>query len=50
MVGCYENSDDGWAQVEDTVSPPQTMGRPRRYDLIMAQWYLLGASLSRQMV
>lgn len=32
MVGRYEISDDGWAQIEDIVSPPQTMGRPRRDD------------------
>ena len=34
MVGRYryEISDDGWAQIEDIVAPPQTMGRPRRDD------------------
>jgi len=34
MVGRYryEISDNGWAQIEDIVAPPQTMGRPRRDD------------------
>lgn len=32
MVGRYEVSDNGWAQIEDIVSPPQLMGRPRRDD------------------
>ncbi len=32
MVGRYEISDNGWAQIEDIVAPPQTMGRPRRFD------------------
>ncbi|CAM3966228.1 IS5 family transposase [Vreelandella rituensis] len=32
MVGRYVISDDGWAQIEDIMSPPQTMGRPRRDD------------------
>jgi len=31
MVGRYEISDNGWAQIEDIVAPPQTMGRPRRF-------------------
>jgi len=32
MVGRYEISDGGWALIEDIVSPPQTMGRPKRDD------------------
>lgn len=32
MVGRYELSDASWQMVEDTVSLPQPMGRPRRDD------------------
>lgn len=32
MVGRYEISDNDWAQIEDVVSFPQTMGRPKRDD------------------
>lgn len=32
MAGRYEISDNGWALIEDIVSPPKTMGRPRRDD------------------
>ena len=28
MAGRYEISDNGWAFIEDIVSPPQTTGRP----------------------
>ncbi|TDR57219.1 putative transposase of IS4/5 family DUF4096 [Halomonas ventosae] len=32
MAGRYEISDNGWALIEDIVSPPQRTGRPRRDD------------------
>lgn len=32
MTGRYELSDQRWQMIEDIVSPPQTMGRPRRDD------------------
>ena len=32
MAGRYEISDNGWALIEDIVSPPKTTGRPRRDD------------------
>ena len=32
MTGRYELSSQRWALIEDIVSPPQTMGRPRRDD------------------
>lgn len=32
MAQRYELSDRSWGLVEDIVSPPQTMGRPRRDD------------------
>ena len=32
MAGRYEISDNGWALIEDIVSPPKTRGRPRRDD------------------
>lgn len=32
MAGRYELSDQRWQMIEDIVSPPQTMGRPRRDD------------------
>lgn len=32
MVGRYELSDQRWQMIEDIVSPPQTLGRPRRDD------------------
>ena len=32
MTGRYELSNQRWALIEDIVSPPQTMGRPRRDD------------------
>ncbi|CAM3605309.1 hypothetical protein HALO32_01416 [Halomonas lysinitropha] len=28
MAGRYEISDNGWALIEDIVSPPQRTGRP----------------------
>ncbi|GAB2715040.1 hypothetical protein GCM10027172_07430 [Halomonas garicola] len=32
MAGRYEVSNHGWSLIEDIVSPPQRMGRPRRDD------------------
>lgn len=32
MAGRYEISSHGWALIEDIVSPPQCMGRPRKDD------------------
>ncbi|WP_422822318.1 transposase [Vreelandella nanhaiensis] len=32
MTGRYELSDQRWQMIKDIVSPPQTMGRPRRND------------------
>jgi len=32
MAGRYELSDQRWQVIEDIVSPPQAMGRPRRDD------------------
>tara|TARA_R110000751_G_scaffold133898_1_gene236305 strand:+ start:30059 stop:30430 length:372 start_codon:yes stop_codon:yes gene_type:complete len=32
MAGRYDISDHGWSLIEDIVSPPQTMGRPRHDD------------------
>lgn len=32
MAGRYEISDNGWFLTEDIVSPPKTMGSPRRDD------------------
>ena len=31
MKGRYELSDQRWQMIEDIVSPPQTIGRPRRH-------------------
>jgi transposase len=32
MAGRYETSDNGWALIEDIVSPPQRTGCPQRDD------------------
>ncbi len=32
MTGRYELFDERWHMIEDIVSPPQVMGRPRRDD------------------
>ncbi|MBB3233100.1 transposase, partial [Halomonas stenophila] len=32
MAGRYELSEHSWSLIKDIVSPPQTMGRPRRDD------------------
>jgi len=32
MAGPYEISVNGWALIDDIVSPPQRTGRPRRDD------------------
>lgn len=52
MVGRYELSDQRWQMIEDIVSPPQTMGRPRRDDRQMLNgifWILsvLGSAMAR---
>jgi hypothetical protein len=48
MVGRYEISDNGWAQIKDIVAPPQTMGRPRRDDRKMLNgifWMLCSGAI-----
>jgi transposase len=47
MARRYEISDNGWGLIEDIVSPPQSMGRPRRDDrqvLNSIFWILFSAA------
>ncbi len=49
MAGRYEIPDNGWALIEDIVSPPQRTSHPRRDDrqVLNCIFWILGRQVAR---